>query len=171
MDENKLIKQIKNKDENGLRSFIKGYGGLMKSVISKVLYDFPYLWDEVLNDSILAVWNNISAYQANKSSLKNWCASVAKYRAIDALRLEVKHKTLPLEEINKLDYEDDYNRLLLDQVLNYLSEEDKSLFLAIFHEGKSYEELAKDLNTSKNALYSRVKRGRQKLKKEFQGGK
>lgn len=55
MDEKKLIELIDNKDEDGLVYFIENYAGLMKSVIVRILYKFPYLHEEVLNDSILSV--------------------------------------------------------------------------------------------------------------------
>ncbi len=151
--------------------FIENYAGLMKSVISRILYEFPHLQEEVLNDSLLSVWNNIQYYDNSKSSLKNWCASITRYRAIDALRKEVKHRSVSIDEAFNISQGDDFEKLLYKEVLNYLSEEDKKLFVDLFVHGKTYDELSQELKVSKNALYSRVKRGRQKLNKEFQGGK
>ena len=167
MDERELIKLIKSKDEEALLFFIDHYGGLMKSVISKILYEFPVLWNEVLNDSIFAVWNNISYFQSDKSSFKNWCASVARYRAIDALRIECKHKRIDIDNVNSVTNPEFTDALFLKDVLNYLSEEDKKLFLDIYYDGKSYEEISKEMCVSKNSLYSRIKRARNKLRKNF----
>lgn len=167
MDEKKLIRLISKKNEDGLVYFIKNYGGLLKSVISKTLYKYPNLVEEVLNDSLLSIWNNISYYDSNKSSFKNWCASVARYRAIDALRIEVKHESIDLDQAEDLAYDGDFDKLLVKDILASLSNEDQRLFIDLFVEGKSYEEVSKDLSTTKNALYSRVKRARHKLKKEF----
>lgn len=46
MDEKKLIKLITHKNEQGLIMFIENYAGLMKSVISRILYEFPHLQEE-----------------------------------------------------------------------------------------------------------------------------
>lgn len=170
MDEKKLIKLIIEKNEDGLIKFIENYAGLMKSVISRILYEFLHLHEEVLNDSLLSVWNNIKYYDNEKSSLKNWCASIARYRAIDALRIEIKHKTVPIDEVINISTVDELNPIYIEEILNHLCDEDKRLFVQLFIEGKTYEELSQELEISKNALYARVKRGRQKLKKEFQGG-
>lgn len=167
MDEKDLIKSIKSKDEDALIYFINHYGGLMKSVISRILYDFPVLWDEVLNDAIFAVWDNIAYYQSNKSGFKNWCASVARYRAIDALRIECRHKSIDIDDINGVINPDFNDALFLNNVLGYLSEDDKSLFLDIFYDGKSYDEMSKEMGVSKNSLYSRIKRIRNKVRKKL----
>ena len=167
MDEKKLIKSITEKNEDGLILFIENYAGLMKSVISRILYEFPHLHEEVLNDSLLSVWNNIKYYDSSKSSFKNWCASISRYRAIDALRIEIKHKSVPIDEAFNVSAVEEPNPIYIEEILNHLCDEDKRLFVQLFIEGKTYEELSKELEVSKNALYARVKRGRQKLKKEF----
>ena len=169
MDEKKLIELIDNKDEDGLVYFIENYAGLMKSVIVRILYKFPYLHEEVLNDSILSVWDNVKYYDNTKSSFKNWCASISRYRAIDALRKEVRHNSLSLEDVDLASNTDESDKIFVEEVLSYLSDEDRELFIALFVEGMTYDELSKEWNVSKNALYSRVKKGRQKLNKEFQG--
>lgn len=169
MEENNLIKLIIEKNEDGLIIFIEKYAGLMKSVVSKILYEFPYLHEEVLNDSLLSVWNNMQYYDSEKSSLKNWCASIARYRAIDALRTEVRHKSVSINEAINISSNDELNSIYIEEVLNYLSETDKELFIRLFVEGISYEELSRELDLSKNALYSRVKRARKELKSNFKG--
>ena len=86
IDEKNLIKGLKKRDEFYLKTFIHGYGGLMKSVIYPYFPNSPEDREEVLNDAILKVWQNIDAYDQAKSEFKNWCAAVAKYRAIDYYR-------------------------------------------------------------------------------------
>lgn len=169
MNEKNLVESIKEKNEQGLIIFIENYAGLMKSVISKILYEFPNLHEEVLNDSILSVWDNIISYDPKKSSFKNWCASIARYRAIDTLRVEIKHKYIPIEEIIESSSDESFNMIYIEEIFNYLSEDDRKLFVDLFVDGKTYDELSKELEISKNALYSKVKRVRQELKKEFQG--
>ena len=170
MKEKKLINSLKNKDEKALADLIENYSGILKSVIKRVLQSFPDLWDECLNETLMAVWQNIDSYDCNRSSFKNWCASVARYKAIDTLRREVRHNNR--EEIrDENSYTgNEFDRVLLKEIFQYLSPEDRKLFEAIFIEGYTYNEMAQKLGVSKDALYSRVNRSRRKIEKEFGEG-
>lgn len=170
MKEKKLITSLKNKDEKALAYLIENYSGILKSVIKRVLQSFPDLWDECLNETLMAVWQNIDSYDCNRSSFKNWCASVARYKAIDTLRREIRHNNR--EEIrDENSYTgNEFDRVLLKEIFQYLSPEDRKLFEAIFIEGYTYDEMAQKLGVSKDALYSRVKRSRRKIEKEFGEG-
>ena len=118
----------------------------------------------------MAVWQNIDSYDCKRSSFKNWCASVARYKAIDTLRREVRHNNR--EEIrDENSYTgNEFDLVLLKEIFKYLSPEDRKLFEAIFIEGYTYDEMAQKLGVSKDALYSRVKRSRRKIEKEFGEG-
>ena len=170
MKEKKLITSLKNKDEKAFADLIENYSGILKSVIKRVLQSFPDLWDKCLNETLMAVWQNIDSYDCNRSSFKNWCASVARYKAIDTLRREVRHNNR--EEIrDENSYTgNEFDRVLLKEIFKYLSPEDRKLFEAIFIEGYTYDEMAQKLGVSKDALYSRVKRSRRKIEKEFGEG-
>lgn len=167
MVEEKIIKLLKAKDQEGLNLLIENYSGILYSVIKRVLIKFPYLQDEVLNDALLGVWDHINSFNPARSSFKNWLASVARYKAIDALRREVRHDHQVLDESYQKSQEDGFNKVLIREIFSYLDEDDRKLFTALFLDGYSYEELAQDLKISKNSLYSRVKRARKKLKEEF----
>lgn len=167
MVEEKIIKLLKAKDQEGLNLLIENYSGILYSIIKRVLIKFPYLQDEVLNDALLGVWDHIDSFDPTRSSFKNWLASVARYKAIDALRREVRHDFQTLDENYQEGQEDGFNKVLIKEIFSYLDEDDRKLFTALFLDGFSYEELAQDLNISKNSLYSRVKRARKKLKEEF----
>lgn len=167
MVEEKIIKLLKARDQEGLTILIENYSGILYSVIKRVLIKFPCLQDEVLNDALLGVWENIDSFDPTRSSFKNWLASVARYKAIDALRREVRHDFQTLDENYQEGQEDAFNKVLIKEIFSYLNEDDRKLFTALFLDGYSYEELAQDLKTSKNSLYSRVKRARKKLKEEF----
>lgn len=170
MKEKKLINSLKNKDEKALADLIENYSGILKSVIKRVLQSFPDLWDECLNETLMAVWQNVDSYDCNRSSFKNWCASVARYKAIDILRREIRHNNR--EEIrDENSYTgNEFDLVLLKEIFKYLSPEDRKLFEAIFIEGYTYDEMAQKLGVSKDALYSRVKRSRRKIEKEFGEG-
>ena len=172
MNENKIIKGIKKKDEKALKIFIDTYGPVMKASIYKVLTFNENLRMEVLNDSVLAVWDNIDSYDSKRSSFKNWCAGIARYKAIDALRKEIRHKSVDIDEIsNYLSDDKDIKIDETDEILKVLDEKDREIFRKLFIEGYSYEDLAKIYDISKASLYNRVSRGKKKIRKDIKNEK
>ena len=172
MNENKIIKGIKKKDEKALKIFIDTYGPVMKASVYKVLTFNENLRMEVLNDSVLAVWDNIESYDSKRSSFKNWCAGIARYKAIDALRKEIRHKSVDIDEISN--YLSDDKEIKIDEtdeILKVLDEKDREIFRKLFIEGYSYDDLAKIYDISKAGLYNRVSRGKKKIRKEIRDEK
>lgn len=172
MNEEKIIQGIKNRDEKSLRAFIDSYGPVMKASIYKVLTFNENVRMEVLNDSVLAVWDNIDSFDPARSSFKNWCAGVARYKAIDALRKEIRHKSVDLDEVSPyLSTDDDISIDETEEILKVLDEKDREIFRKLFIEGYSYDDLAKVYDISKAGLYNRVARGKKKIKEENQNEK
>ena len=172
MDEKKIIKGIKNRDENALKAFIDSYGPVMKASIYKVLTFNESIRMEVLNESVLAVWDNIDSFDPKRSSFKNWCAGVARYKAIDALRKEIRHKSVDFDEVEN--YIEDETEIYLDEteeILKVLDEKDREIFRKLFIEGYSYDDLEKIYDISKAGLYNRVSRGKKKIRKEIRDEK
>lgn len=172
MNENKIIKGIKKRDEKALKIFIDTYGPVMKASIYKVLTFNENLRMEVLNDSVLAVWDNIDSYDSKRSSFKNWCAGIARYKAIDALRKEIRHKSVDIDEIsNYLSDDKDIKIDETDEILKVLDEKDREIFKKLFIEGYSYDDLSKIYDLSKASLYNRVSRSKKILRKEIENEK
>ncbi|WP_276886948.1 sigma-70 family RNA polymerase sigma factor [Anaerococcus lactolyticus] len=172
MNEEKIIQGIKNRDEKSLRAFIDSYGPVMKTSIYKVLTFNENVRMEVLNDSVLAVWDNIDSFDPARSSFKNRCAGVARYKAIDALRKEIRHKSVDLDEVSpylSTDYDISIDET--EEILKVLDEKDREIFRKLFLEGYSYDDLAKVYDISKAGLYNRVARGKKKIKEEIQNEK
>ena len=172
MNEEKIIQGIKNRDEKSLRAFIDSYGPVMKASIYKVLTFNENVRMDVLNDSVLAVWDNIDSFDPSRSSFKNRCAGVARYKAIDALRKEIRHKSVDLDEVSPyLSTDDDISIDETEEILKVLDEKDREIFRKLFLEGYSYDDLAKVYDMSKAGLYNRVARGKKKIKEEIQNEK
>ena len=172
MNEKKIIKGIKKKDEKALKIFIDTYGPVMKASIYKVLTLSENLRMEVLNDSVLAVWDNIDSFDPARSSFKNWCAGIARYKSIDALRKEIRHKSVDFDEVeNYIEDEAEIHLDETDEILKVLDEKDQEIFRKLFIEGYSYDDLSKIYDISKAGLYNRVARGKKKIRKEIRDEK
>lgn len=163
MNTSKMIKGIQQREEKALVAFVDQYGPVMKGVIVKTVPGFSYLWGEILNDSTLAVWEDIERYDQTRGSFQSFVARVAKYKAIDALRKEVRHSHPPLEaELVGAAGTEEMG--VVEEVLSYLSEEDQRIFRLLFVDGYDYDEVAEMTGLKKGTLYTRVSRGRETLR-------
>lgn len=166
--EENFIEHLKKKDENALEFVIRNYGGLMRSVIHRILYSYPEDAEESLFESIMKIWEHISCYNESKSTFANWAAGIAKYTALDRFRKITKIE--PAVDIDQLNIEDIAHitdHALFDEffmeLISCLSDEDKTIFIRIFWFGETAEETAAALGKTRSLLYNRISRGKKKI--------
>ncbi|MGL5575461.1 MAG: sigma-70 family RNA polymerase sigma factor [Sarcina sp.] len=179
MEDRLIIKNIKLKKECGLEMFIDKYGGLIKAIIRKKLFDYSFYEDECLDDILLAIWNNVERFDSGKGTLRNWVISVTRYKIIDYNRKYVgeKEKTSDLEITDdkiqnlKAPSEEVDRKLLryelneeIDELLGRLNKTDKELFIKHYLEEKPVHKISEEVGVHTNVLYNRLSRGRKKLK-------
>jgi RNA polymerase sigma-70 factor (ECF subfamily) len=129
-----MIDDIKHQNEQGVQHLLKAYGGLLKVIITKHLYHLQPHVDECINDTLLAIWNNIDSYDPEKSSFKNWIAVIAKYQAIDCLRKN-QHILKQSELDDQYSYTDkhlDLWELEWNELISDLSADDQNLLNMIY---------------------------------------
>ena len=175
--EQDLVRRIKNRDETTLLEVIDDYAPLLKSLIYKKLSFLPDEVEEVMNDTFLKIWDNIEQFDENKGTFRNWICAIANYRAVDRLRASYKkNNTLPLREDILMDKGNPeeivlgmelFNGLL--ELLENLKDEDQEIFIDLFFEGMSYEEISIKYDISISNLYNRVSRGKKRLKENYGG--
>ncbi len=172
--EHNYIQQLQLQNEDALIYVIEKYGGLLKAIIRKTLYLMPEELEECLNDVLLSIWNHIDSFDESRSTFKNWAAAIAKYKSIDYLRkYRQKIQYTELEEvvISKEDLE--LKRLIdgtlseeLEKLLSCLIEEDRKLFLKLYVEEKSMDEISRETGMGKAVIYNRLSRGKQRMRKQ-----
>ncbi|MEG0297469.1 MAG: sigma-70 family RNA polymerase sigma factor [Clostridium sp.] len=174
MEDKLIIKYIKKRKEKGLELLIDTYGGLIKSVINRYLFNINGYESECMDDVLLSIWNNIDKFNGKENSFKNWVVVIAKYRAIDYKRKYLKIVKQEDEidagvldtsvAIDKEILEEDLKNDI-EKLLDNLSEKDKELFMKLFIYEEDIDNVAEELKISKANIYNRVSRGRNKLKK------
>ena len=179
MEDKLIIKNIKRKKECGLEMFIDKYGGFIKAIIRKKLYDYNSSEDECLDDILLGIWDNIERFDESKGSFKNWVMSVSRYKIIDYNRRYISN----LNKVTKLDTNYNVGREFKDEnasvdkdilnrevnkeindLLGKLNKGDKELFVKHYLEEKSVISISKEVGVKTEVLYNRLSRGRMKLK-------
>lgn len=173
--EHNYIRQLQLHNEKALLYVIDEYGGLLMSIIRKLLFGVPHQQEECFNDVLLKIWQNISDFDENKSSFKNWAAAIARYRAIDYLR---QYK----REVETMDIEDAVivkeDRMLagmiereiseeVEMMLHSLKPEDRELFLRLYVEEQSIEQVSRETGMKKEVIYNHLSRCKRRLRKKF----
>ncbi|MDE5763663.1 MAG: sigma-70 family RNA polymerase sigma factor [Ruminococcus sp.] len=165
--EKNFLQELQRRNEDALEFVVKNYGGLLKAVIHRILYDYPEDAEECLYDSVLKIWNNINSYNG-QNRFENWISAIAKYSALD--RLRIIKRLQPMEDIDTLPVSDEslftgnesFDEFFAE-LISCLKDEDKMIFIKIFWNGESIDDVAMELGKSHNFLYKRISRGKQKI--------
>ncbi len=169
------IRQLRRQDEKALMYVIETYGGLIKSVIRRHLFSLPHKQEECFDDVLLKIWGHISEFDESRNSFSNWAAAIARYRAIDYLRQFQKELDVVNIEDAVIARED---RMLSRMMEKEISEEmekmlkclkpcDRELFLKLYVEEKTMEEVSLETGMEKDVIYNRLSRGKKKIRKQF----
>ncbi|MCR8969191.1 sigma-70 family RNA polymerase sigma factor [Facklamia sp. 7083-14-GEN3] len=170
--DNKIIKLIRKRNEKGIRYLIEKYGGLLYAVIRKHSQGYSAYHEECFNDVLLAVWKNIEQFDPKRSTFKNWIMAIARYRALNLVRKNQQdYSNLTINEEIISEQEDTIDGFILredvNQMIQALSPQDQKIFIKLFFQGLTTDEVAQDLDTNKNTIYQHLSRARKKLRKEF----
>lgn len=171
--EENFLQELQRKNEDALEFVVKNYGGLLKAVIHRILYDYPEDAEECLYDSVLKIWKHINSYN-KQNKFENWIAAIAKYSALDRLRIikrlepMVDIDVLPIPDESVFTGNESFDPFFTE-LISCLKEEDRMIFVKIFWNGESIDDVAKQLGKSQNCLYKRISRGKQKIIKHNPG--
>jgi RNA polymerase sigma-70 factor, ECF subfamily len=179
MNDRRLVDGLVNKNVDVLESFILQYSRLIYGVIGSILNEMneKSSVEECYNDVLLIIWYKSDSYDKNKGLFKNWIISITKFKALDYKR---KYQVKRVEqEIHNGVLQDDINieqllvmeekRGYIIQAIDLLDDIDRYIFKQRFLEENSIETISKALNMSPSAIYTRLSRGKQKLKKLMEG--
>ena len=152
--------------------FIEHDGWIVKSIVHKMMAKYQDKQEECMNDIFLAVWKNVDRYTGEKASFRTWLTAVARYQVLSHIRDIRYHDYVSLDDVEPVGDSDVKSRLFdeeemleFQKLLEILSEEDRQIFTALFWHEKSYEEVGQEMNMPVDRVYSRVSRGKKKLKK------
>lgn len=177
MQEVEIVEGLRKKDMKALHAAIDQYGDLIYKVVHSVLdtSHSKVLVDECVDDILLIIWYNIDSYDEKRGKFRNWLISIAKFKAIDfkrksnqVYRLQEFQQDIYEERTgtNQTKEEEEENFYLLIRSLN---NEDKKIFIKRYLDEYSVQEIASELGLATDTVYSRLSRGRKKIKKIIGG--
>ncbi len=174
-NENNFIDLIKKRKEEGILYVIDTYGGLLNAIVRKRLSAVPDRVEECMNDIFLGIWRNIDSFDESKGSFEGWIAGVARLEAIDTLRkmkreirtVSIEDMDIPQEEPSFLELMEQELSKETQEILGCLKPKDQELFQRIFLNEEEPEAAGKALGISRDNVYVRIFRGKQKIRSKF----
>ncbi len=172
-----LLRRIARADPRALGELYDRYGRLVFSLAVRMVGEGESA-EEITQDVFVQVWRRANTYRAELGRPLTWLVSIARHRAIDALR---RRKARPPIQLDGLDSEDqplksaddqappmqaelEQTRERVQRALDSLPEEQRSALLLAYFEGLSHRELAERLDQPLGTVKTRLRLGLQKLR-------
>ncbi|MGB7339154.1 MAG: sigma-70 family RNA polymerase sigma factor [Phototrophicaceae bacterium] len=165
-----LLRAMADGDVRALNEVYARYGPMLLGFLSARLPN-RQLAEEVLQDVMLAVWDNAHKFEA-RSKVKTWLLVIARNRAINATR----RKKLPLIDISQVFDLSSDDTGPMDAVVRHeeqdtvrhaiqkLPEGQREVLVLVFYHQLSGPEVAEVLDISEGTVKSRLHRAKENLK-------
>ena len=85
MEDATLVAGLAARDERAMEALHARFGGAMSAVALRVTHN-ERLAEEVVQDSLMAVWHDPGQFDPNRGTLGPWLMTITRYNAIDSLR-------------------------------------------------------------------------------------
>ncbi|MBR3419540.1 MAG: sigma-70 family RNA polymerase sigma factor [Oscillospiraceae bacterium] len=172
MQEETLIRLLRQQNENALRDVIRQYSAYVSTVIRNVgrgTFNESDV-EEMAADVFAAVWQN--ADKLNGKRLRPYLGVLARNQAIDCLRR--MHFTVPLDEVTLTSGSDiaaETEQKMLSEavrsVIGGMAENDRDILLRFYFFCEHIPQIAASLQLSETAAKTRLFRARKKLLAEL----
>jgi RNA polymerase sigma-70 factor (ECF subfamily) len=169
-----IVRYLKERDQKGIRSIFEQYGGALNGIIIRIVRD-QRVADEVLQDTLLKIWQKIELYDVGHSGLFAWMTGIARNAAIDRVRLRGFQVNQKSESFDQTVHDSEGERISTASVdVERLTEGMDSKYIEVLHkmylEGYSTSAVAEALNlplgTVKTRLRTAITMLREKVKNE-----
>ncbi len=175
VDEAAMLASLRDGDERALEWFMERYAAYAYAIIERML--LPQLprtdAEEALADVFVSLWR--SAKRVPEGAVKPYIAAIARNRALDALR--ARRVELPLEEaVLEISapspdeaLTESETRSRTRRAVDAMVEPDREIFLRHYYYYQNVAEIAQALDMNVNTVKTRLRRGRERLRRELTG--
>jgi len=171
-----LMANIAERRQSAINKLYARHGKTLKKVIYQVVQDETEA-DDVLQESILQIWNEAKSYSAALGKPLGWLVTIARRRAIDRVRrraaycrakdrFEVYVETEPRSWLQSCTTEDNASsdiRQFLEREMSRLPDFQREALKLSFFNGLSHREIAAHTQTPLGTVKTRLELGLRKL--------
>ena len=173
--DNHYIELIRNQDQTGLAGLYDEYASPLLGIIIRIVKN-KELAEEILQQTMLKVWNKISLYDPDKSNLFTWIAKIARNTAIDKSRLKSfsnnqKTDSLDSTVLDIAESQESSLKMDVQKMTSILDPKYKLVLDKLYLEGYSQSDLSKELDIPLGTIKTRVRMAINILRTEFKDEK
>lgn len=171
--ETALAERLMERDESALRELMERYGGIVLGVARRVVAEQSFA-EEVAQDAFVALWRRPGAFDPTRGSLQSFLVGIARNKAIDLVRREesMRRRTDELiAEVATRPTSTTMDRVhdvadLSDAMAALPATQRDAIALAYFG-GRTYREVASELDIPEGTAKTRLRDGLSKMKKSM----
>jgi RNA polymerase sigma-70 factor, ECF subfamily len=170
-DDLAVIRRILDGDVDSFRVLVERYQGPLRCLIANLVAD-AHEGEDLAQDVFLAAYRNLAGYDPRQAAFSTWLLTIARNRCLNAL---AKRRPVLLDQLPDAGQvrppdaelsEAEWFRLL-DQALDALPFEQKTVFVLAEIQGLSLAEVAAIEGVKPGTVKSRLSRARDKLRSFF----
>ena len=177
-----LMALIQQQDEEALTMLYQRYSKLLRSVISRCIYDTQHA-EDLLQEVYVEIWNRASHYSEEKGRALGWLITLARRRALDRVRrfqayhraeqrLREQEENSPLtDSVVDGDGEVQHRELAarLEEALGKLPEAQAQAVRLAYQEGLSQRDIVARTGIPLGTIKTRIELGLRKLANQLRG--
>jgi len=173
--EEKLIIALKNRETIAVRALMDMYYDSLDNVVSRIIPDSESRKD-VLQETIIKIWNSIEKYESSKGRLYTWMRNIAKNYAIDVVKSKSykdvkKHVCIDLCHFDisrKRTININIDIIGIKDMIYNLQPKHYILLELVYFQGYTHQEVAIILSLPEGTVKTRIRMAIIELRKQFE---
>jgi len=171
-----LMQRVQSEDADALSQLYDRYNGILKALILRVVHNEAEA-EDLLQEVFMEIWNQAKNFSSQKGKPLGWMVTLARRRAIDALRKKQAYQRAEerlqneieqqpgawVQNVTEMEIRSGDTRVLMAKVLDSLPEAQKKTIELAFFYGMSQREIAANTNTSLGTVKTRLELGLKKI--------
>ena len=157
-------------DKYAVTLIFQHYAPAMSNIIRRILKDVA-LVEDVLQESLVKIWQNSRSFDPSKGALFTWLVRICRNTAIDKTRsrdfrnTEKSKQAVDIVSIAEdRGEENDLERLYMRQLIGQLSENYRKLIDLAYFQGYTQKEIAENLDMPLGTVKTRIRMALKQLK-------
>jgi RNA polymerase sigma factor (sigma-70 family) len=173
-NETDLVARLNNGDQQAMSELYDRFSGAILGVIMKIITDQATA-EDVLQETMLKIWNNISSYDTSKGRLFTWMINIARNQSIDKTRSKNFKNSSQNSSLEDSVYVSEtvpsagasVDTMDVQNWLLYLPEENRQLMRLAYFMGYTQEEISKELNMPLGTVKTKIRNSLIVLRKKL----
>ncbi len=170
--EDELVTLLMSRDKDAFRILYDNYSSTLYGIVLKIVGSAEVA-EDVLQESFVKIWKNISSYDKTKGRLFTWLLNITRNTAIDKLR--AKHEKYQIQSIDDSVYQVDkqssatmkVDHIGVKQSVQQLKPEHRIIIDMAYYGGYTQEEISEELKIPLGTVKTRMRNAIIELRKIF----